>query len=643
MRHEEILGLLPRLRYAANCHPGFWLFLLELLFWAIVAGATYLLVRSKPGFLERCEARLSAVATHRTFWLVAFPVLVIAIRCALLPWIPRPIPIVHDEFSYLLGADTFAQGCLTNPPSPMWVHFESFHINVRPTYQSMYPPGQALMLALGQVLTGVPWAGVVLSVALMASAIYWMLLGWLPAPWAWLGGAFAVARFSIFSYWINSYWGGAVAAIGGALVLGALPRLRGETRLASALAFAAGLLILANSRPLEGFLFSLPLVLAALWTLFVVRRHAWRQTAVRLLPALALLVAGFAGMLYYNKCGTGHALVMPYTVNYQTYHISKPFMFQTANPIPRYRHQVMRAFYVYHEIVDVLHLRYDGPWEFIKVRLTIYYAFFLWPFLLLLAPAILTLWQTEVRVVLFSVLLVALDLTAQIWPPHAHYAGPACGAVILLVLLSLQHLRTSHPNHGAWASRAAVMVMAFWLLSPIADKLLRPFGILPITAHQFDKDKDIQNSVHKPIPWLPLEVQRERIEADLEARSGKHLVIVHHPYHDVPSMDWVYNRADIDHAKVIWARDMGYLNNQELLEYYPDRQVWYVDRGDPTAAIRPYSAAILPWKLALDHRAEDSLYPSPGRQEVKRSLPEHAHSASLVAKSAALRRVSRNP
>ena len=125
-------------------------------------------------------------------------------------------------------ADTLLHFRLANPPHPLHQFFETFFVLQTPSYASIYPIGQGLTLAIGRAIFGLPWAGVLLSTAAMCSLCYWMLRGWTTPVWAFLGGMLAVMEFGPLSAWMNGYWGGSVAAIGGCLVFGALPRVRGR-------------------------------------------------------------------------------------------------------------------------------------------------------------------------------------------------------------------------------------------------------------------------------------------------------------------------------------------------------------------------------------------------------------------------------
>src|SRR5207249_6256217 len=131
--------------------------------------------------------------------------------------------------------------------------------------------------------------GVWLSVGLMCTAITWMLQRWIEPEWALLGGILALLRYDLFSYWANSYWGGAVAATGGALVLGSLPRIKASLRLRDALIMGLGLAILANARPYEGVVFSLP-VAAALIAWVGVKKPSLDVTLRRVFVPLAIVL-----------------------------------------------------------------------------------------------------------------------------------------------------------------------------------------------------------------------------------------------------------------------------------------------------------------------------------------------------------------
>lgn len=252
--------------------------------------------------------------------------LTLGIRAALLPWFPPPIVNVHDEFSYLLAADTFASGRVANPPHPMWQHFETFHELMQPVYASKYPAMQGLILAFGQKVFGEPWVGVVLSGGLMCGAICWMLQGWLTPNFAFLGGLLFVLRVGVLSYWMNSYWGGAAAAIGGSLVLGALPRLWRGFQTGYLTVFALGLAILMHSRPWEGSILGMATLGVLLW----IRRGlpAFRMAA----PALAVLAISVGAIAYLNYRLTGSPVILPHALYDKEYITVPMFGFLSLHP-----------------------------------------------------------------------------------------------------------------------------------------------------------------------------------------------------------------------------------------------------------------------------------------------------------------------
>jgi hypothetical protein len=92
---------------------------------------------------------------------------------------------------------------------------------------------------------------------------------------------------------------------------------------------------------------------------------------------------------------------------------------------------------------------------------------------------------------------------------------------------------------------------------------------------------------------IPMDLQagtpRTTVEKRLEALPGKQLVIVSYsPIHQPLDLEWVYNAADIDGSKVVWARAMSPQEDLELIRYFKNRQVWLVEPEAPGNKLRPY-------------------------------------------------------
>jgi hypothetical protein len=494
-----------------------------------------------------------------------------------------PYPHITDEYSYLLAADTFASGRLSNPPHPLWIHFESFNILQQPTYASKYPPAQGLILAFGQIIGGHPIVGVWLSMGLAYAATYWMLLAWVPARWALPGTLVATWHPGILIEWGWSYWGGAVAMAGGALVFGAMMRIVRQPRALYAILLGIGIAVLANSRPFEGLVVCLP-VAVVLFHWIVSNRHSLLRVSFgRIgLPILAILILTGTAMAYYNFRVSGNPLQIPYLLHQKTYSVAPAFIWQSPSPEPTYHHRVIRDV--------VLGWEFDGYAKQQSIRglaRTISQkGGLLWRFyqgmidfrIVLTIPLIValgTLKAPRMRFPLLTCSILALGLLTESWL-FSHYAAPITSLLFLIVLQGLRHLRV-----WRWRGRR------------LGQSVVWVFVAVALSSFMFDSVKKLQPMQQRGF------FERARIIEQLESNGGRHLVIVRYGPRQKLNLweyNWVYNRADIDGASVVWAHEMDSAQNRKLLEYFQERQAWLfdVDQQNSSPKLVPYPIELAP-------------------------------------------------
>lgn len=538
--------------------------------------------RLGAGWFSRLEGVFGKVARKQGLAVFTVGISAVVLRLAILPIVSIPHPYGADDFSFLFAADTFASGRLANPTPAMWPHFETIHITMQPMYVSMYFPADGLVLAAGKVLFGHPWFSLLCMMGLMCAALCWMLQSWLPPTWALLGGMLAVARIGLFSYWINTYSGAAsIAAFGGALVLGALPRFLKTPRLRYTLLMALGAVLLATSRPYEGLLLCLPVaIVLGKWALARRRQLALPLMARYAALPLGLMIAVAAWMGYYDHRAFGKATTPPYKIDRAAYAVAPYYIWQSPRPEPVYRHKVLREFYTRYEMYDFGNT--DTVPGFLRQTLIKFSrgVFFFTGFALLVPLIMLRRVFADRRIrflVICSLVLAAGMFIENFLYPH--YLAPFTAVFYAIGLQAMRHLRAWKPEgRPVGAGLVRLIAVSCFVLAAV-----RLYGAV---SHN-----DIVTPSDAIKDWAGPDnagLARARIVDELNREPGRQLAIVRYSDNHNWFDEWVYNAPDIDSSKVIWAREMDDASNLELIRYYKDRKVWLVQPDLQPAGLSPY-------------------------------------------------------
>jgi len=361
-------------------------------------------------------------------------------------------------------------------------------------------------------------------------------------------------------------------------VLGALPRIVRGARPRDALLLGLGIALLVNSRPYEGFLFCIPVACWFLWWLAgkaksgVPMRARLRNVLLPLATVMALTIA-FMG--YYNWRLTGHAALFPYALNAHTYESSGLFLWDRPRESLHYNNEQFEEFYGGWELENYDSFWRDA-WKVTAEKLTRSGSTYFWWGALLLLPGLpFAFFERKMRLPVAIFLIVTVGFLLVIWS-MPHYAAPLTGVIVLLLVQAIRHLRTINMHGrsvGAALARAAVALLAVDMALGVAHR------------------------VCDPLRWACTgDPSRAAIIERLSHTPGKHLVIVRYPEGYNVHDDWVFNGAEIDGAKLLWARETNPQQNQKLFEYFKDRQIWLIEPEKNNTELLPYPLAATPPK-----------------------------------------------
>lgn len=287
-------------------------------------------------------------------------------------------------------------------------------------------------------------------------------------------------------------------------------------------------------------------------------------------------------MGYYDARVFGSPLTLPYTVNRATYALAPYYVWQKPRPEPLYHHAEMRRFYEVDELQDYYRVHsWSGFPKMTLVKALRGILFFsgiaLLPPLFML-PSALRDRRVRVLVISLGVLAVGMAIEIYLFP---HYLAPFTAAFYGLGIQSLRHLWHWTPGDkpvGMAIARFTVLICVVMAGIRVFDRQLNcPVPGYPVSTwicNWFGPDH-----------FVP---ERARVEEELSQNPGGQLAIVRYSSTHDPIQEWVYNGADIEGQKVIWARAMDNADDEKLIRYYKDRKAWLIQPDAPAEEIMPY-------------------------------------------------------
>lgn len=579
------------------------------------------------------ENRIAHRLGRRTnILLFSAALLPVALRILLLAVDPVPQPNAMEEYNHIFQAETHALGRLANPVHPLSVMVQSFQQIGWPHFMSGRPPLSSIFMTVGQVLFGSPFVGNLLGISLTSLALCWMLVGWLPRRLAVLGSYIAITNWCLFGYWINAFWSPTPIVLGGALLMGVVPRVQRHPQYWHALLFTLGLLLLAGTRPYENAVYASAI---GLWLTYHFLRGPGRPNlAIAMkrfaLPTFVGAIAIIGAQLAYNEATTGNPLLMPYQVWRASQDITQTFLWQPIRDASGFYFEGAARFARWNASL-VAAITNDGIFGFVQLiaRHAVTFRDLVGPLLLLpflcwspgwlglsvRSPLIILLGAIALYLVLLipwgwagAVLklaamaalvmrlrnqedrlpagLILIGFIATSLPSFymSIYFTAFTGAILLLIVTGLRNLALwNRPLGASYAGFALLGCTLMPSIQTIAAAAGYPLIGPPLS--QYD---------------TYLASPRREVLATLAAQPGPHVIFVRSARLLHAELDPVWNSPDVDNQFVVWARDLRPEWTATAQRYYAGRRFWLMDMtANGAFKLQAYPVADLPTPVPL--------------------------------------------